>query len=104
MNLSRDGACSAPSSLIARGVLAMSAQQDLFRLVDPSSEIRRPPLVGVEFLHERPMRLSDLVEARARLKPQDLVGLLFGHRTRWRLAARPRVAVSLSVFTPTGKP
>ena len=68
----------------------MSAQQDLFGLVDPSREVRRPPLVGMEFLHERPMRLSDLVEARARLKPQDLVGLLFGHRARWRVAGRPR--------------
>jgi hypothetical protein len=50
------------------------------------------------------MRLSDLVEARTRLKPQDLVGFLFRHYARLRVSARPRVTISLSVFTPTGKP
>jgi hypothetical protein len=58
----------------------------------------------MEFLHQRPMRFSDLVDARARLKPQDLVGFLFRHYARMRMSARPRVAVSLSVFTPAGKP
>ena len=82
----------------------MSAHQNLFSLIDPGREIRRPPLVGMEFLHERPVRLSDLVEARTRLKPQDLVGLLFRHRARLRLSPRPRVSIALSVFTPKGKP
>jgi hypothetical protein len=50
------------------------------------------------------MRLSDLVEARTRLKPQDLVGFLFRHYARVRMSARPRVTISLSVFTPAGKP
>ncbi len=82
----------------------MSAQQNFSRLVHAGSEVRRPPLVGMEFLHQRPMRLSDLVEARTRLKPQDLVGFLFRHYARLRVSARPRVTISLSVFTPTGKP
>ena len=82
----------------------MSAQQDFSRLVDPSGEVRRPPLVGVQFLHQRAVRFSDLIEARTRLKPQDLVGFLFRHYARMRLGARPRVAISLSVFTPAGKP
>ena len=82
----------------------MSAQQDFSRLVDASREVRRPPLVGMEFLHQRPMRFADLVEARARLKPQDLIGFLFRHYARLRMSARPRVTISLSVFTPAGKP
>lgn len=82
----------------------MSAQQHFFSLVDPGREIRRPPLVGMEFLHQRPIRFSDLVDARTRLKPQDLVGFIFRHRARLRMSARPRVAIALSVFTPAGKP
>ena len=82
----------------------MSAQQDFSRLVDPSGEVRRPPLVGVQFLHQRAVRFSDLVEARARLKPQDLIGFFFRHYARLRMSARPRVTISLSVFTPAGKP
>ena len=82
----------------------MSAQQDFSRLIYASSEIRRPSLIGMEFLDQRPMRMSDLVDARSRLKPQDLVGFIFRHYARVRMSARPRVAISLSVFTPAGKP
>ena len=82
----------------------MSAQQSFSGLVYPGGEIRRPPLVGMEFLHQRPVRFSDLVEARTRLKAQDLIGFLFRHYARMRLGARPRVTISLSVFTPAGKP
>jgi hypothetical protein len=82
----------------------MSAQQDFFRLIDAGGQVRRAPVVGVELLHQRPIRLSDLVEARTRLKPQDLVGFLFRHYARMRMGARPRVAITLSVFTPAGKP
>ncbi len=82
----------------------MSAQQDFSRLVHASSEIRRPSLVGMELLHQRPMRFSDLIEARTRLKPKDLIGFFFRHYARLRMSARPRVTISLSVFTPAGKP
>ena len=82
----------------------MSAQQSFSSLIHPGREIRRPPLVGMEFLHQRPIRFLDLVDARARLKPQDLVGFIFRHYARMRLSSRPRVTVSLSVFTPSGKP
>ena len=82
----------------------MSAQQDFSRLVDASREVRRPPLVGMELLHQRSMRFSDLIEARTRLKPQDLVGFLFRHYARLRMSARPRVSITMSVFTPAGKP
>ena len=82
----------------------MSAQQDFFRLIDAGGQVGRASMVGVELLHQRPIRLSDLVEARTRLKPQDLVGFLLRHYARMRVGARPRVAISLSVFTPAGKP
>ena len=82
----------------------MSAQQDFSRLVDASREVGRPSLVRMEFLHQGAMRFSDLVEARTRLKPQDLIGFLFRHYARLRMGARPRVTISLSVFTPAGKP
>ena len=82
----------------------MSAQQSFSGLIHPGREIRRPPLVGMEFLHQRPVRFADLVDARSRLKPQDLVGFVFRHYARMRMSARPRVSISLSVFTPAGKP
>jgi hypothetical protein len=34
----------------------------------------------------------------------QFVGLLLRGQARWRAAARPRIVVALSVFTPAGKP
>ncbi len=82
----------------------MSAQQDFSRLVDTSREVRRSPMVRMEPLHQGPMRFSDLLDARTRLKPQDLIGFFFRHYARLRMGTRPRVTISLSVFTPAGKP
>lgn len=42
--------------------------------------------------------------SRPKLTPQDLVSLLFRQRARARIAALPRVSVSVSVFTPSGRP
>lgn len=39
-----------------------------------------------------------------RLSPRDMIDLLFRHRTKARMAAMPRVRISLSVFTPSGRP
>lgn len=39
-----------------------------------------------------------------KLGPQDLVSLLFRQRARARMAALPRVSVSVSVFAPSGRP
>jgi hypothetical protein len=82
----------------------MSAQKNVLGLVDAGREVRRPALVGVELQHQGPMGTPDLVRPGARLKPQDLVRLLFRHRARLRPAVRPRVGIALSVFTPAGKP
>lgn len=83
----------------------MAAEQDFLGFVDPSRKVRRPPLVGMEFLHESPVRRADLVDARPRLHPKDLVSFLLGHRVGGsRSLARPRCRVLLEVFTPAGKP
>ena len=82
----------------------MSAQENVLGLVDPGREVRRAPLVGMELLHQRPVRAADLLGARPRLKPQDLVGLLFRHRAGCAPPRGPGSASRLSVFTPAGKP
>ena len=82
----------------------MSAKKNVFGLVDAGREVRRPALVGVQLHHQHAMRTPDLVRPGARLHAQDLISLLFRHRARLRPTARPRVRISLSVFTPAGKP
>ncbi len=82
----------------------MRAKQSILGLVYTGGQVRRPPLVGMQFLHQGAVRASHRLRIRSRLKPQDLVGLLFGHRSRPRIAGGPRVAIALSVFTPAGRP
>src|SRR5258706_8757958 len=82
----------------------MTAKKDLFGLVDAGGEVRRPPLVGMQFLHERPVRSPDLRGGRARLNAKDLIGLLVRHFSGARRAALPRCRVTLRVFTPAGLP
>ena len=57
----------------------MAAQQHVLGLINSGREIRRPPLVGMQFLHERPVRAANLVQARPGLNAKDLIGLLFSH-------------------------
>lgn len=82
----------------------MAAKQNFLGLVNASGEIVRPPLVGVQFLHQRPMRARDSIGVRTRLHAKDLIGLLLGHFSAGRRSAAPRIRVSLRVFTPTGIP
>ena len=81
----------------------MRAKQNLFGLVHSGREVRRPPLVGMQFLHDGPVGARDLVSPRSGLKAKDLIGLLFRHFAAGRGAA-PRRRVLLRVFTPTGIP
>jgi hypothetical protein len=74
-----------------------------WRSENPAIRGGRAAMIGGQ-QHQRPMRPPHLLGARARLKSQDLVGLLLRHRPRLRAAARPRIVVALSVFTPAGKP
>ena len=56
----------------------MRAKQSFLGLVYPGSEVRRPPLVGMQFLHEGAVRPADLVAPRPRLQAKDV--LLRRHR------------------------
>mgnify|MGYP006270608273 CR=1 FL=1 len=84
----------------------MTTHQDFLSLVDTRSQRRRPPVVGMQFLHERAMSGRDFVTRGALLKPQDFISFILGHRASdtvmGRLAA-PRIRVTLACLTPTGK-
>src|ERR1700735_3819871 len=85
-------------------LIVMRAKQNLFGLVYPGREVRRAPLVGMQFLHERTVSPADLVAPRARLQAKDLIGLLVRHFAARRRAALPPCRVALRVLTPGGKP
>ena len=82
----------------------MAFKKNIPGLVDTSGHLRRPPLVGMDFLHERPVRTTNLLGTRPRLHPKDLVSFLLGHRVGRRPTSAPRCRVILEVFTPAGKP
>src|SRR5690349_22838016 len=82
----------------------MAAQKDRLGLIYAGRKIRRPPLVGVKFLHEVAMGAPDLVGARPRLQAKDLISLLFRHFAAPPRTARPRCRVVLHVVTPAGLP
>ena len=84
-----------------RAEYSVAAQKNVFGLVDAGREVRRAPLVGMQFLHQRPVRARDVLGGGARLQAKDLIGLLFRHFAGSR-SAPPRCRVALRVFTPTG--
>ena len=86
----------------------MVAKKSVLGLVHTGSEVRRAPLVGMEFLHEPTVRTADLISPRARLQAKDLISLLRRHFASRRrtaiLAATPACPFALRVLTPGGKP
>jgi len=82
----------------------MSAKQGILGLVYTGRQVRRPPLVGMQFLHEPSMRAPDIVPARPRLQAKDLVSLLVRHFTARRRVTSPPCRIALRVLTPGGKP
>ena len=83
----------------------MRAKQSILGLVYTGGEVRRPPLVGMQFLHERTVSASDFVAPRARLQAKDLIGLLFSHFAGGRPPrAAARTRITLRVLTPAGLP
>lgn len=82
----------------------MTAKKNLFGLIDAGREVRRPPLVGMKFLHEGAIGTSDFLRTRPRLKAKDLIGLLLGHFSGARRGTLPRVRILLRVVTPAGAP
>ena len=82
----------------------MRAKKNILGLVYSGSEVRRAPLVGMQFLHQGAVRPADVVTPRPRLQAKDLIGLLVRHFTTRRRAALPPCRVALRVLTPGGKP
>src|SRR5258708_19758471 len=82
----------------------MRAKQSILSLGYTGGEVRRPPLIGMQFLHERAVRTPDFVPPRPRLQAKDLIGLLIRHFTARRRAALPPCRISLRVLTPAAKP
>ena len=82
----------------------MASKQHILRFIDAGGKIRRPPLVGMQFLHEPAMGPSNFLGTRARLKAKDLIGLLLRHFSGSRRASAPRCRTVLNVLTPSGMP
>ena len=82
----------------------MRAKKSILGLVYAGSEVRRAPLIGMQFLHQGAMRPADVVTPRPRLQAKDLVSLLVRHFAARRRAALPPCRVALRVLTPGGKP
>ena len=64
----------------------MATHQDIFGFVHTGGETRRPPVIGMQFLHERPVRPRNIVPRGALLKSQDLISFIFRHRARVALS------------------
>ena len=83
----------------------MVSKQHVLGLIDAGRQIRRPPLVGMHFLHERPVGVADLLGARPGLNAKDLISLLFSHFAAGRRpGAGARIRITLRVLTPAGIP
>ena len=81
----------------------MSFQENVLGFVHLGRESADPARIRMQLLDERTMGSTDRLFPRPRIKAQDLVRLLFRHRARSRRAGLPRVAVSISVFCPSGR-
>ena len=81
----------------------MTTKKNVLGLVHASREIRRTPLVGMQFLHQGAMGTPDLLGARPRRHAKDLIGLLVRHFAPAR-SAPPRCRIALRVLTPGGLP
>ncbi len=82
----------------------MAAKKDFLGLVHTGGKVRRPPLVGVDFFHQRAVRTPDFLGTRSRLQAKDLISLLWRHFPGTRRRALPRCRVAISVLTPMGFP
>jgi hypothetical protein len=85
----------------------MVSTQHILRFIDTDSEVRRPPLVGMQFLHE-PRVEAGLRRAQCSHKARGLIGFLVGQLAGSRDApprcnvAVTRCGVAVRVFTPSG--
>jgi len=82
----------------------MRTKKSILGLVYAGSEVRRAPLVGMQFLHQGAVRPADVVAPRPRLQAKDLIGLLVRHFSIRRRTTLPPCRIGLRVLTPSGKP
>jgi hypothetical protein len=78
----------------------MVSTQHILRFIDADREVRRPPLVGMEFLHE-PRVGAGLRRAQSSHKARGLISFLVGQLAGLR-ETPPRCSVAVRVFTPSG--
>ena len=71
----------------------MAAQKNVLGLVYAGREVRRPPLVGMQFLHQRSVGTTDFIGTRPRLHAKDLISLLFRHLAS---ARGPRIGARIT--------
>jgi hypothetical protein len=74
----------------------VSAQH--LRFIDAGREIRRPPLIGMDFLYKH----RDATRLPLLQKTMGLITVLIDRFARSQREV-PRCAVALRVFTPSGK-
>ena len=79
-------------------------QRDILRPVDHGREVGRAAPVGVKPRDQRPMRSTNGLFGRPRLKAKDLIGFLVTHFTHARRRSLPRCRIELHVLTPSGRP
>jgi hypothetical protein len=78
----------------------MVSTQHILRFIDADSEVRRPPLIGMQFLHE-PRVEAGLRRAQSSHRTRGLIGFLVGQLAGSR-EAPPRCSIAVRVFTPSG--
>jgi hypothetical protein len=76
----------------------MVSAQYILRFIDAGRAARRPPLVGMEFLHE------PRVATRLPAAPRRVLTNVLVERFARSLPGIARCVVALRVFTPSGKP
>ena len=86
--------------------MSAAAKQNILGLIDSGGEVRRAPLVGMQFLHDGPVGARDVIGPRSGLKAKDLISLLLRHFSTARTspALLPRCRITLRVLTPAGLP
>src|SRR5258705_11671317 len=83
----------------------MAAKKNIFGLIHAGRKIRRPPLIGMQFLHERAMGAADFLRTRPRMHAKDLISFLISHFSAApRRTGLPRCRIRLHVVTPAGLP
>lgn len=87
----------------------VTTHQDILRFVDSSGEVRRSAVIWMQLLHQITVRPRYFARRRALFEAQYLIRLILGNRTPPGIAdsartAAPRVLLTLSCATPSGKP